>query len=45
MISKNAHPRFRCGVLGVVTATGQIAAGDPVAVELPLSGWQALPAL
>jgi hypothetical protein len=45
MIRKNARPRFRCGVLGVVKATGQIAAGDPVAVELPLSAWQALPAL
>jgi MOSC domain-containing protein YiiM len=45
MIRKNARPRFRCGVLGVVKATGQIAAGDPVAVELPLSAWKALPAL
>jgi MOSC domain-containing protein YiiM len=45
MIRKNARPRFRCGVLGVVKATGQIVAGDPVAVELPLSAWQALPAL
>jgi hypothetical protein len=45
MIRKNARPRFRCGVLAVVKATCQIAAGDPVAVELPLSAWQALPAL
>jgi hypothetical protein len=35
----------QCGVLGVVTAIGQISAADPVAVELPLSAWQALPAL
>jgi MOSC domain-containing protein YiiM len=44
MIRKNARPRFRCGVLGVVKRTGQIAAGDPVVVELTLSAWQALPA-
>ena len=45
MIRKQEHPRFRCGVLGVVRATGQIAPGDPVAVELPPSPWEDLPAL
>jgi MOSC domain-containing protein YiiM len=44
MIRKHDHPRFRCGVLGVVTATGETSPGDPVTVDLPLSG-RALPEL
>jgi hypothetical protein len=45
MISKNEHPRFRCGVLGVVSATGRVVPGDPVGVDLPRVGWRALPEL
>jgi MOSC domain-containing protein YiiM len=45
MIVKHRHPRFRCGVLGVVRATGQIAPRDTVRVELPSISRQALPEL
>jgi MOSC domain-containing protein YiiM len=45
MIMKHEKPRFRCGVLGVVRATGKIASGDPVNIELPSSSRQALPEL
>jgi MOSC domain-containing protein YiiM len=45
VIVKHQHPRFRCGVLGVVRATGQIAPGDAVNVELPSTGRQILPEL
>ena len=42
MIRKNARPRFRCGVLGVVMTTGRIALGDSVTVDLPPTGLQPL---
>ena len=45
MITKHEQPMFRCGVLGVVRETGQIAPGDRIIVELPLSSRQPLPAL
>jgi MOSC domain-containing protein YiiM len=46
MIMKHDQPRFRCGVLGVVTATGHIAPGDRINVEFPSSdSLQPLPAL
>src|SRR5882757_10553104 len=45
MIRKNERPRFRCGVLGVVTATGRITPADAVTVDLPLSSRHALPEL
>jgi MOSC domain-containing protein YiiM len=45
MIRKHEHPRFRCGVLGVVSATGRIAPGDLVIVDLPQAGRRALPEL
>jgi MOSC domain-containing protein YiiM len=45
MIVKHEHPRLRCGVLGVVRATGLIVPGDPVTVEFPSSSRQALPEL
>jgi MOSC domain-containing protein YiiM len=45
VIVKHQHPRFRCGVLGVVRATGKIAPGDAVNVELPSTGRQILPEL
>ena len=46
MIMKNEQqPGFRCGVLGVVRETGQIAPGDRIAVGLPSSGLQPLPGL
>jgi MOSC domain-containing protein YiiM len=45
MIVKHQHPRFRCGVLGVVRATGPIAPGDAVNVELPSTRRQTLPEL
>jgi MOSC domain-containing protein YiiM len=45
MIRKHEHPRFRCGVLGVVKATGRIAPGDSVFVDLPPFGEQMLPEL
>ena len=38
MIRQNEHPRFRCGVLGVVRATGPVMPGDPVTVDLS-PGW------
>ena len=44
MIMKHQHPRVRCGVLGVVRATGHIAPGDAVNVKLP-SSQQTLPEL
>ena len=44
MIRQKDHPRFRCGVLGVVSATGRVMPGDPVAVDLPRVGL-ALPEL
>jgi hypothetical protein len=36
MIRKHEQPRFRCGVLGVVKGTRQIAPGDRIAVETPI---------
>jgi MOSC domain-containing protein YiiM len=45
MILKHEQPIFRCGVLGVARATGEIAPGDPIVVELPSSSLQPLPAL
>jgi MOSC domain-containing protein YiiM len=45
MIRNHERPKFRCGVLGVVVATGRIAPADPVAVELPSFPWEDLPAL
>jgi MOSC domain-containing protein YiiM len=45
MIMKHEQPMFRCGVLGVAKATGDIAPGDPISVELPSCGLQPLPAL
>jgi MOSC domain-containing protein YiiM len=45
MIMKHEQPMFRCGVLGVVRETGQIAPGDRIIVELPLSSRRPLPAL
>jgi hypothetical protein len=44
MIRQSEHPRFRCGVLGVVSATGRVMPGDPVTVDLPRVG-RALPEL
>jgi MOSC domain-containing protein YiiM len=45
MIQKFGHPRFKCGVFGVVKATGIIVPGDPMMAELPLTPWLALPEL
>jgi MOSC domain-containing protein YiiM len=45
MIMKREQPKFRCGVLGVVRATGRVMPGDIVAVELPSSSREALPEL
>jgi MOSC domain-containing protein YiiM len=45
MIMRHEQPRFRCGVLGTVKETGQIAPGDRITVELPSSSLQPLPAL
>lgn len=45
MIMKHEQPRFRCGVLGVAKATGDIAPGDPISVELPSCSLQPLPAM
>ena len=44
MINKNGNPRFKSGVFGIVRATGEIAPGNAVIVQLP-STWEALPAL
>jgi MOSC domain-containing protein YiiM len=43
--SEKTGPPFRCGVLGVVTAGGRVAAGDPLRVLLPAGPLQVLPAL
>jgi MOSC domain-containing protein YiiM len=45
LIMKHEQPIFRCGVLGIVRDTGQIAPGDRITVELPSSNRQPLPAL
>ena len=45
MIMKHKQPMLRCGVLGVVRESGQIAPGDRITVELPSSKPQSLPAL
>jgi MOSC domain-containing protein YiiM len=45
MIRKHERPRFRCGVLAIVSATGRVAPGDPVAVEFPCGGSRTLPEL
>ena len=45
LIMKHEQPMFRCGVLGIVRETGQIAPGDRITVELPSSNRQPLPAL
>jgi MOSC domain-containing protein YiiM len=37
MIMKHEQPKFRCGVLGVVRATGHIVPGDRINVEFPSS--------
>ena len=43
MIVKDQRPRFRCGVLGVVRAAGQVAPGDPVIAQLPACDRRSLP--
>jgi MOSC domain-containing protein YiiM len=45
MIMKHEQLRFRCGVLGVVKATGHVVPGDRITVEFPSSSRQPLPAL
>ena len=45
LIRKHEQPMFRCGVLGIVRETGQIAPGVRITVELPSSNRQPLPAL
>jgi hypothetical protein len=45
MIMKHEQPMFRCGVLGVVRESGQIAPGDRITVDLRSSNPQSLPAL
>jgi MOSC domain-containing protein YiiM len=39
------RPKFRCGVLGIVTAGGRVTAGDPARAEMPSAPWRMLPAL
>jgi MOSC domain-containing protein YiiM len=41
----NAGPRFRCGVLGVVKAGGQVVEGDQAVAGVPRVPWHHLPAL
>ncbi|WP_441268129.1 MOSC domain-containing protein [Bradyrhizobium sp. 215_C5_N1_1] len=43
--SANTGPAFKCGVLGVVRAGGQVAAGDHARVMLPDGHQKRLPAL
>jgi MOSC domain-containing protein YiiM len=43
--SAETGPPFKSGVLGVVRARGQVAAGDSAWVRLPSSSFRALPAL
>jgi MOSC domain-containing protein YiiM len=43
--SEKAGLPFKCGVLGVVTKGGRVAAGDPARVLLPPGSTQVLPAL
>jgi hypothetical protein len=42
---KTGIPRFKAGVLGVVTASGRVAAGDGLSVELPEGAFMPLPPL
>jgi hypothetical protein len=39
------EPKFKCGVLGIVTAGGQVSPGETVRVETPLEPWSPLPAM
>ena len=43
--AQGSEPKFKCGVLGVVTAGGQVSAGEAVSVETPRGTWLALPAM
>jgi MOSC domain-containing protein YiiM len=38
-------PKFRCGVMGIVTAGGPVAPGDAACAALPMRPWVSLPAL
>ena len=46
MILRTPHgPRFRAGVMSVVTQSGIVRAGDAVVLEFPMKPWSELPAL
>ena len=38
-------PAFRCGAMGIVKASGEVAAGDPVVFEGAPEPWRPLPAI
>jgi hypothetical protein len=40
-----SEPKFKCGVLGIVTAGGQVSPGAAVRIETPLEPWSPLPAM
>lgn len=45
MVRGNGEPKFKCGVLGIVIAGGQVSPGAAVRVEPPHKPWSPLPAL
>jgi len=45
MIETTRPPRFKCGVLGIVTANGEVKAGATIRAVLPSNPWRILPAL
>jgi len=45
MVRTPEAPRFRAGVLGIVSASGDVAVGDKVRIEYPERPWLALPAI
>jgi MOSC domain-containing protein YiiM len=45
LIQENEPTRYRCGVLAIARAGGQVMPGDPVRVALPHKPWTTLPAL
>jgi MOSC domain-containing protein YiiM len=45
IVERPPRPKFRCGVMAIVRASGKVALGDAIIVEFPTQPWQALPAL
>src|ERR1700744_2218407 len=45
IVEGTPRPKFRCGVMAIVRASGKGALGDAIIVEFPSQPWPALPAL